>query len=393
MRTLIAAVALLAGLTTSSAIAEPLQADWSNGFAFSTEDGRFSLGIGAMVLNDWTWCVSQDNLTLRYGTFQDGTEIRTARFGIIGTMYGNIQYRFQYDFTTGTPTPTYTYVGITDLPVVGTVRMGHMAEPFTLTFNTSPTNLPMMERPLPWALAPGWNTGIMAFNTAAKNRVAWALGLFRDTDELGKGTGDETYAATARLNGVVDGNNDGTQLVRLGAAFSYRNKPGTVKYSERPESHLAPVMVNTGTINTNSMTLIGVELATVMGPLWLQGEGISSYIEVPEASDPVTGYYATAGYFLTGESRPYNSMGIPGRVTPNHNFGEDGMGAFELLVRYSDLNLNAAGVSEGGRLTTISGGVNWYLNPKSRIMLNYVYGDRDDIGAVSAVQMRFVVEI
>ena len=393
MRTLIAAVALLAGLTTSSAIAVPLQADWSNGFVFSTEDGQFSLGIGAMVLNDWSWYVSQDDATKTpFGDFQDGTEIRTARFGIIGTMYGNIQYRFQYDFWSGAPTPTFTYVGITGLPVVGTIRMGHMAEPFTMTFNTGPTNLPMMERPLPWVLAPGWNTGILAFNTVANNRVAWALGLFRDTGASGGGTGDNAYAVTGRVNGAVMRNDDATRLVRLGAAFSHRNKPGTVQYRERPESHLAPIMPDTGPITTDAVDLVGGELVTVMGPLSLQAEGIASYVDVPGNSDPVVGYYATVGYFLTGESRPYGSTGIAGRVKPNCNFGSDGMGAFEVLARYSALDLDAAGVT-AGMLTTISAGVNWYLNPKTRIMMNYVLGDHDDTGTVSTVQMRFVVEI
>jgi phosphate-selective porin OprO/OprP len=47
------------------------------------------------------------------------------------------------------------------------------------------------------------------------------------------------------------------------------------------------------------------------------------------------------------------------------------MGAIELTARYSELDLSDEAVN-AGRLDTTTLGVNWYLNPNTRVMLNYV---------------------
>jgi phosphate-selective porin OprO/OprP len=89
-------------------------------------------------------------------------------------------------------------------------------------------------------------------------------------------------------------------------------------------------------------------------------------------------------YFLTGENRPYNrKLGVFDRVRPYENFfrvrtcdGETqtGRGAWELAYRFSyidfmdDLTIKGAGIA-----TDHTFGVNWYLNPYTRLMFNYVH--------------------
>jgi phosphate-selective porin OprO/OprP len=67
-----------------------------------------------------------------------------------------------------------------------------------------------------------------------------------------------------------------------------------------------------------------------------------------------------------------------------------------LAARYSTVDLNDADV-EGGEQYDITGGLNWYLNPNTRIMLNYVYADlegranvKDD--DINVFQARFQVD-
>ena len=91
------------------------------------------------------------------------------------------------------------------------------------------------------------------------------------------------------------------------------------------------------------------------------------------------GYYVAASYFLTGEDRPYStSSGKFGRVEPSNNFALNGSGwgAVELALRYSNLDLNDSPVY-GGEENNWTVGLNWYLNPHTRMMLNYIHGDID----------------
>ena len=114
-----------------------------------------------------------------------------------------------------------------------------------------------------------------------------------------------------------------------------------------------------------------------------------------------TGYYAQAGYFLTGEHRRYKlGSGTFDKVKPNQNFGmgeEGGLGAWEVLARYSHLDLEDNSYT-GGELTDVSLGLNWYLNPNMKIMMNYIHGELEDgiLGNgqeddVDTVQTRFQV--
>ena len=103
-------------------------------------------------------------------------------------------------------------------------------------------------------------------------------------------------------------------------------------------------------------------------------------------------YYGQISYFITGESRPYkSSLDGFGRVTPNSNYG-DGKGAIELVARISNMNLTAG---NEGTLDNITVGLNWYLNPNTRVMLNYVRGEMTkgtEISTENAAMMRVQVD-
>ena len=60
-------------------------------------------------------------------------------------------------------------------------------------------------------------------------------------------------------------------------------------------------------------------------------------------------------------------------------------------MRYSNLDLDSGSIM-GGQMKDLTLGLNWYLNPNSRVMLNYVKSKVSDIGNASAIQMRFQVD-
>ncbi|HEX5103010.1 MAG TPA: porin, partial [Pirellulaceae bacterium] len=147
-----------------------------------------------------------------------------------------------------------------------------------------------------------------------------------------------------------------------------------------------PVFVDTGPVPANDFHLFGLELAGVYGSFYFQAEYMQTMVN--QIGGPVLtfdGAYAQAGWFLTGEHRPYNrAAGVFDRLRPYEDFFSfDGLccgsGAWELAVRWSYIDLNSQNVT-GGNLNDLTLGLNWYLNPFSRLQFNYIRAMADGLG-------------
>ena len=80
------------------------------------------------------------------------------------------------------------------------------------------------------------------------------------------------------------------------------------------------------------------------------------------------GWYVKAGYFFTGESRHYKK-GTFGDIKPKSNVGEGGIGAWELGLRYSTLDLIDV---DGGEADSVILGLNGYATSTLRFSANYI---------------------
>jgi phosphate-selective porin OprO/OprP len=172
----------------------------------------------------------------------------------------------------------------------------------------------------------------------------------------------------------------------------------SVRYQSRPESHLAPYVVDTGDMAADGALVIGAEAAWVNGPFSVQGEYLHSSVRENNGQVPgFNGFYALASWFLTGESRPYDrSEGKFERVIPkkNFDFGRGGWGAWELAGRYSFVNLDSADI-HGGRLSMLMAEVNWYLHSHVKWRFNYGFGHvsgRTPEGNLNVFQTRVEVD-
>jgi len=372
---------------------DTMRAYWKDGLRFETADKNFQAHVGGRMQADWAFFTEDSGLANAVGRFEDGAEFRRARLLIEGLVYKQVEFRAEYDFAGGESTFKDVYTGLVDLPYVGGIRVGHFKEPFSLEELGSDNFIPFMERSLPNALSPSRNMGFMAHNTVLDDRLTWALGAFRDTDDFAVSQGDGGWGGTGRLAGQPWWADEGRSLVHLGVAASWRD-PGEneARFRSRPEAHLAPFVVDTGTFDANGLSRIGGELAAAHGPVWIQSEYMAAATNGPGPGRDVNGYYVQAGYFLTGENRPYRQEGaVFDRVRPRRPFlyGDNrGYGAWELAGRWSSLDLNS-GAIRGGSVRDITAGVNWYLNPLTRISANYVFSDQLQLGDSQAFMMRF----
>ena len=338
--------------------------------------------------------------------FSDGIEVRRFRLYTKGELFLLLPIFYDLDFEI-TENKVYLndfYLRIKDVPLLQTLQFGHFTAPMSLEDLASSRDITFMEAGSPVeAFAPGHKFGVQAAGTELEDRLTWALGWF--TDGVGVDIGDFTNSL-ARIVGRVSGlplyKNDGTtnRLLHLGLSGSYvYASDGTVQYRSRPESHLAPRVVDTGEITARDALLVGAEAAYVRGPLSFQGEYIHSFVDQEEGSRlQFKGFYAYLSYFPTGETRPYDTTeGIFGRVRPKRNFSLKNRvyGGCEIAARFSHLDLNDGDI-QGGRMNIASAGLTWYLMAILRVKLNYEYADvadTDQDGSVHIFQARFEIDL
>ncbi|MBE7559910.1 porin [bacterium] len=369
---------------------------WKDGPVWQSQDGDYTFKVGGRVQTDWAWMTEDGDVRDVVGDLSDGVEFRRAYLTLAGLMYKRIEWKAEYDFAGGDVAWRDVYMGITDVPFVGGIRAGHFKEPFGLEELPSDNFTTFMEKSLANTFAPSRNTGLAVGNAPLDQRMTWAAGVFRDTDNFGNRLGEGQYAVTGRLTGLPYYAEEGAHLVHVGAAASRRSVPDEMaQFAERPEAHLAPRFVDTGKFAADMYNLFGTEAAFLWGPFSMQGEYMLADVDAEHGDDPrLDGGYVLASWMLTGEHRNYNRrLGGFDRMRPRRNFldGEGGLGAWELAVRWSTLDLSDELLS-GGELSDVTVGLNWYLNPNSRIMWNWVHGDLDDVGDADIFQMRLQID-
>jgi phosphate-selective porin OprO/OprP len=332
--------------------------------SLKSRDNKFSTKLGGRVQADaagYSDDAGQGN----------GTEIRRARLYLQGTMYHDWGYKLQYDFVStgnkGIKDAFVTYKGLDDI----TLKLGNFKDPFSLQEQTSSKFVSFTERSLTTAFAAGRHIGFMA-NTANKD---WTLaaGVFGDSVSKKGGSKDEDWGLGARATWSPI--NTKTNVLHLGLAANYRDTQsvGSVQFKTQPETHVAGInIVDTGTISdVDNVLKLGAEVAYVNGPFSSQAEYINTDVNRSSADDlEFDAWYVQAGYFFTGESRNYKK-GKFGGVTPKSIVGEGGIGAWELALRYSSIDLSDSDI-DGGEADAMTLGLNWFATPSLRFSANYV---------------------
>jgi phosphate-selective porin OprO and OprP len=345
---------------------------------------------------------SEKNKAL-FGDFQNAVGFRRLRLGSEGTAGEQTRWVAEVDFAGGNVSIKDAFVAVNRLPWLREVRVGHIAEPFSLEGQTRSIWFPFIERSPAFTLDPARNWGVAVFSYTDDQRLFVQAGAFRSgTDNTGTDIGDgNDWAYTARVVGLpwYEESDDSLRLCHVGGAASQRcAKDNTVAFNQGPQSSLLqsgtdnPLtpFVPSVSIPANQYQLYNLQAALVLGPLSFQAEWNVARVEQTGGGPVVLqGGYVLASYFLTGEHRTYNrevgtfwepTVRRPFVCTDGPGGVASGPGAWELTARLAYLDFDSPnlapgpdGLPVGTRTTTVTIGLNWYLNDNVRVMLDWVH--------------------
>lgn len=367
---------------------------WNNAFTVESTDKNFQFKFGGRMHYDMAWLFQDNALDTTFGKVNSGTEFRRVRFYNQGKIYHNVFYKVQLDFAGGAVAFKDVFLEFSGIPALGNLRVGQMKEPLRIEALTSSNYITLPERSFHLFFSPERNTGLMFHNELRNRRLGWQIGLFRNAGTNGNDReAGSHYNLTIRLSTHLPIAKADGHYVHLGLGYSLR-LPKEDKYSVsgRPSSRMAPAYVSTGTItDVDNVQLLNLEGAWVFGPLSFQTEYLHTTVNTTE-DFKFSAWYGQVSWFITGEHRPWASSYTGfGRVEPTNYFGAGkGAGAWELALRYSAIDLNDNTMA-GGKMIEWTLGANWYLNPATRIMLQYAYTELKGVGNTGIVLLRFMV--
>ncbi len=362
--------------------------------------------------------ITQDaNSVASYGRIQNGADFRRARLAARAAISETTNGFFQMDFAFfGRPTFTDVWVEQTQIPGVGTWRIGQWKQPFSLEVASSFRYTTFVERSVLFqAFTPFRHLGTGIYNHSENLKTTWAASVFAaGNDQYGGSIGNAGgWATSERFTYCPWWNEEskGREYLHLGFGHYFSAPPNkSTIFRTIPELYIGneansavvgtsgqqtpgafngiPFFVNTGQLGVNNFNVLGLEALFVEGPFSFQTEAMATMVnqasgvlgtlnQTGGSMATFGGMYASAGYFLTGEHRPYDRRaGTIERVVPFHDFspwkGECGWGAWEVASRYSYIDLNSQNI-RGGRMSDYTAGLNWYLTPNWKIQFNYIY--------------------
>lgn len=349
--------------------ADAPKVETKGGIKVTSADKNFEASLGGRIHFD-TYLFDNDQADPT-GT----TEFRRARLTLSGKAFG-WDYKMENDFGAGGGLEGFRDVYIATKALGGKVTIGQFKPYRSMEELTSSNEITMMERP--FASASGlfggrqfrqgvgylragdnYTFGVTAFNTrdAAASRNEGVGAAARVTFAP---INDENSTLHFGLSASTENANQGSSDMR--ASVSYAGRRG-------PSQTIATTTGESG----DSVDHIGVEAAGAFGPVFFQSEFARATFGQPLGADEdVETFYVMGSWMLTGQHKPYKAgSGVFG--SPKVADG----GAWELTARYDTIENKDI---EGLEVASTTLGLNYYVNPNLRFMLNYTRGDNEFTG-------------
>jgi phosphate-selective porin OprO/OprP len=404
-----------------------IKASFKDGIGFESADHANAISMNGRIQEDYRAYGKNDSQT------PNTTDLRRAYLTVKGKIYNDYDFNVTGDFAQGntkdgnsTNQLDVAYFGINWWDQAK-FRFGQFDMPFGLEHLTSDLFIDFQERGLTDLLVPGKERGAMIHGAPIKGMyygLAVSTGRGKNETNLDRQVdGLDTIARVTANFAEMMGNPDAVYHLGLdystgklsqnqGTGSGALAAGGFSAVSGTTEARGVKFFTPTGfskalTDNDVERTRYGIEGAAAFGPVKFQSEYFKHNYNGKDSSNvsfdkDLDAWYASVSWMVTGESfaSTYKD-GTWGRMRPKNDFVHPsagfGLGAWELSLRYSKFDANdfalgsgagavKAAVNTAGSATTGSttkadawtAGVQWIINPNTRLMANYIRTSFDD---------------
>lgn len=403
------------------------------GMTIETADGKHSISLTGRLHADYRNFTNYDSSNSGTNTRRvaDTFDIRRARLGLKGKLYENYEFEVSADLAGPNNGNTSSVLDVAFLNInywkPAQLRFGQFKMPMNLEKMTSSNNIDFMERSYVNQFSPNEDLGAMLWGIP-KDGFTYALavsnGEGKNRNEKDSRVDVMEYLARGTVNfAQLMDNKDA--VYHVGAAYSRTDlsknsaKVGETDSTNFDTNFLAgsnsvrtegrgatfftfPTLVSIADVDSSiQRTRTALEGVAAYGPVKLQAEWMKTNFDgdintTQKFDADVNTWYAEALWLVTGEKyADFYKDGAFGAIKPKNNFelGKEGMGAWELGLRYSkfdasDFNIpafTATGTGVETAITTtgakakstfeanaLTAGIKFVPNPNTRFMLNYI---------------------
>jgi phosphate-selective porin OprO/OprP len=333
--------------------------------------------------------------------------LRRARIALEGKLDRYFDFRIEGDFADAITPLRDFYVNIHRMDEFQ-MRFGQFRVPISQEEMRTDNNQDFVERSMVNNLVPSRSPGVGVLGSINKGVFEYQAGAWNGKGLLAaNSTGTPETALRLRFNPWKHGGNFWAKGFLFGGAFTQgRSGPGTLSVRGLTESR-STIFFASDTTSGKYIRANG-EFTWMLGPAAIRAE----YDQTNQNRDNLgpnggnlpgvvaKGYMAQMTYLLTREEKPEITT-----VTPKSNLfsdsnGRPGLGAWELKVRYANLQISDA-TAKSNRAGTLYFGTNWYMNRYVRYMLDLGFerfkdpvrspqpGDKNFFVILSRVQVAF----
>lgn len=344
-------------------------------------DGDFTLAPRLRLDADAGTFFGQD----RPGGFRSGTNLRRARVGATGTLFGGLGYTALWDFGAADPNdasfPFEAQLNWSPREQLtlraGAFKLLHLPE-----FAASSFDLLFLERSTIANLAASVASGTSRIGAGAEwHDARWALSGYATAGTISASGDGRARGLVGRAAWLLLTDEAASLQIGLNGARQFEPGaspgPNRISFGDYPELRLdTRRFLETEELVGGAGWAWGPEVAGRLGRFYFEGLYQRLGAELPGRDAVFSGWYLQGAYALLGSPRSRDAESAAwGRPRPEGGFDPAAgqFGALELAGRFSRAELRD-GDARGGRQDIWTVAANWYPTASARLAAQYQNG-------------------